>query len=179
MLEKDFLPSTKFLLQIFECWFGFQCSPRTAAVHISTLSFSWCGKRNEAPIMVFTWATSAPNHAAVLHHRAGNRKLPGMATNVVKNTRTGYWFERSFHPGGVSLITSASYKWIIGANILSHLSRKSIYKTPSMDGAIRGAHIANIRVFPFHSWMASCWRRCSLFPRWTIPASAFVNKLSV
>ena len=35
--------------------------------------------------------------------------------------------ERSFHPGGVSLVTSASYKWLLGANILSHLSRKSIY----------------------------------------------------
>ena len=32
-----------------------------------------------------------------------------------------------FHPGGVSLVTSASYQWILRENILSHLSRKSIY----------------------------------------------------
>ena len=85
------------------------------------------GVENEKKrIGVLTRATSAPNHAAVLHHRTGNRKLSGMASNVVKNKRTCYWFEPSFHPGGVSLVTSASYQWILGANILSHLSVESM-----------------------------------------------------
>ena len=38
-----------------------------------------------------------------------------------------------FHPGGVSLVASGSFQWILGTNILSHLSRKSIY---SNDGII-------------------------------------------
>ena len=80
-------------------------------------------KTKKTRIGVFTRATSAPNHAAVLHLRTSNRKLSGMANNVEKNTRAWYWFGRFFHPEGVSLVTSAGYKWILSASILSHRSR--------------------------------------------------------
>ena len=85
-------------------------------------------------IGVFIWATSAPNHATVVHHRTGNcMKTPWNGQDRCEEHTTVVLVRTFFLPGGVSLVTSASYKLLIihvlGTNSLSHHSRESVWCT--------------------------------------------------